>query len=602
MIHRISSSDPRFRTIEFTAGLNLVLAVRTSTASEKDSRNGLGKSSLIDIIQFCLGSGCDKRHRLANPALRESTYSLDLDVPTGRVTASRCPAKPKEVLLTGSIDPLPFKVQKIGAERVVKVNVEDWNTYLGRVWFELEEEDAGKAWTPSYRHLMGYFVRQGKGAYNNPFEYFAKQPTWVAQTCCSHLVGLDWKYAQRWERMREQNRMVKQIRSSADSGLFPHLAGIRKQGELEARKVVLTDKASREMEGLAAFKVHPQFHVLEQEASQLTLQIHEISGQIVSDREMLAFFEASMRDDTPPPDRDVEKIYEQAGVALPGLVKKRFEEVRKFHEDIVRNRRSFLKESRDRLLIQIQDRSARLQELDEQRAKRMAVLNTHGALEEYSRLQGLHSETLQELEAVKGMLAGLRNFEKGSQDLKVEKANLEREQSRDFEAREPTLMPMLSLFNEHAQFLYESAGNLIIQPQPKTGYRFDYSFERKTSSGVDNMAIFCFDLAVSRMWAKAKSGPDFLVHDSLIFDGVDERQVARALELAAQTQAGSQYICCLNSDRIPESSFSTSFNWRKFSRLELRDDDPSGGLFGFRFSSANPTPNLATSQREPRRT
>jgi hypothetical protein len=41
-----------FREVVFTPGVNLVLADRSTTAGEKDTTNALGKSTLIDIIDF----------------------------------------------------------------------------------------------------------------------------------------------------------------------------------------------------------------------------------------------------------------------------------------------------------------------------------------------------------------------------------------------------------------------------------------------------------------------------------------------------------------------------------------------------------------------
>jgi len=89
MIHRVSSSDPRFRTVHLSAGLNIVLAERTDGSSDKDSRNGLGKTSLIEIIHFCLGAGFSKNHRLSHPELRRFIYSIEIDLGPHRFTVSR---------------------------------------------------------------------------------------------------------------------------------------------------------------------------------------------------------------------------------------------------------------------------------------------------------------------------------------------------------------------------------------------------------------------------------------------------------------------------------------------------------------------------------
>jgi uncharacterized protein YydD (DUF2326 family) len=81
------------------------------------------------------------------------------------------------------------------------------------------------------------------------------------------------------------------------------------------------------------------------------------------------------------------------------------------------------------------------------------------------------------------------------------------------------------------------------------------------------------------------TSPGFLIHDSTIFDGVDERQRAEALELAAsESQAhGLLDICTLNSDYIPRNEFSSDFRIEDYIRLRLTDADVAGRLMGVRF-------------------
>jgi uncharacterized protein YydD (DUF2326 family) len=56
MIQKIYASDKRFKAVEFHKGLNVILADRTEGSGEKDTRNGAGKTPLINIIHFCLGA------------------------------------------------------------------------------------------------------------------------------------------------------------------------------------------------------------------------------------------------------------------------------------------------------------------------------------------------------------------------------------------------------------------------------------------------------------------------------------------------------------------------------------------------------------------
>ena len=101
------------------------------------------------------------------------------------------------------------------------------------------------------------------------------------------------------------------------------------------------------------------------------------------------------------------------------------------------------------------------------------------------------------------------------------------------------------------------------------------------------MQIFCFDLMLAELATRRGIGPGFLVHDSHLFDGVDERQVAKALQLGADhAQAiGFQYIVTMNSDALPKDGFREGFDIDTYLLdTRLTDATESGGLFGLRFS------------------
>ncbi len=97
--------------------------------------------------------------------------------------------------------------------------------------------------------------------------------------------------------------------------------------------------------------------------------------------------------------------------------------------------------------------------------------------------------------------------------------------------------------------------------------------------------MFCYDLMLARLWAKRKPSPKVCIHDSLIFDGVDERQRALALEIASAEAHENhfQYICTLNSDYVPWNEFSADFDLKRHIRLTLTDESPEGCLLGIRF-------------------
>jgi len=144
----------------------------------------------------------------------------------------------------------------------------------------------------------------------------------------------------------------------------------------------------------------------------------------------------------------------------------------------------------------------------------------------------------------------------------------------------------MDLFNRNSRFLYDAPGRLIINVGDN-GFQFRVEISRDGSEGIDNMKIFCYDLMLAQLWAESdrESSPRILIHDSTIFDGVDERQVRLALELADRESRiyGFQYICTLNSDMVPYSEFAADFDFDSFVRLRLTDESDEGGLLGIRF-------------------
>ena len=76
-----------------------------------------------------------------------------------------------------------------------------------------------------------------------------------------------------------------------------------------------------------------------------------------------------------------------------------------------------------------------------------------------------------------------------------------------------------------------------------------------------------------------------LVHDSLLFDSMDDRQVASCLNIGARLadEIGFQYIVTMNSDRLAATE-AEGFDRREYVIAPvLTDLGEVGGLFGFRF-------------------
>ncbi len=578
MIHAVRANRESFRTLELSAGFNVVLADRTKESTKKDSRNGLGKTTLVEVIHFCLGASARARQGLRVPALAGWELSLELDVGKRRVTVYRSVDTPRRVEIEGETGGWPA-AERSGERLVMHVN--EWTRILGEEMFGVPSED-GK-YPPSFRSLICYMARRGRDAFSTPFEHYRKQLEWDKQVNNAFLLGLSWENAAAWQKLKDDESVLSALKAAVASGLVEGMMG-GSVGELEAEKVRLEETARRQAEELESFRVHPQYREIEQEASALTQQIHALSNENVTDRRMLGFYQEGLVETGEADPEEVAKLYRQAGVQLPGAVLRRLEQVQSFHIQLVSNRRAFLAAEVERIEAAIETREAEIQRLTARRAELMAILRQHGALDEYTLLQQRHLGTTAQLKDLETRIANMRKFEAGRSALKIEQERLHQRARRDHDERKAIRERAISLFNAHSEALYEAPGRLVIDIGDK-GFRFNVDIERSGSQGIDSMKVFCYDLMVAQLWAGKHPSPGFLIHDSTIFDGVDERQVALALERAAliSRQAGFQYLCTLNSDTLPRQELSADFGIDSFVRLRLTDDKPEGSLLGIRF-------------------
>src|SRR4051812_12364068 len=167
MIHRITSSAETFKTVEFTPGLNTILAERTATSRATDSRNGAGKSLLVEIIHFCLGADF-RGSALDVEPLAGWTFSLEMDLADQRRTVTRSTGTPGRCEVAGDATRWPIKPRQDDAGHFY-FSLEEWRDILGELLFAAPRKAAGEKYYPTFRSLFSYFARRGRTGFATPF-------------------------------------------------------------------------------------------------------------------------------------------------------------------------------------------------------------------------------------------------------------------------------------------------------------------------------------------------------------------------------------------------------------------------------------------------
>ncbi len=80
MIRRFGSDLASFKTLTFKPGLNILLADKSEGANDRQSRNGAGKTSFVELVHFLFGADARKESIFRSDALMEWTFDVAVDV------------------------------------------------------------------------------------------------------------------------------------------------------------------------------------------------------------------------------------------------------------------------------------------------------------------------------------------------------------------------------------------------------------------------------------------------------------------------------------------------------------------------------------------
>jgi uncharacterized protein YydD (DUF2326 family) len=584
MIHQIYSPTlSTFKRLEFRPGLNLIVAVKSPGATDRQTRNSAGKSSFVEIVHFLLGGTSNPDSIFRTPALVAHSFGMKFDVGGRTVTVERSGEPRSKVRLVAGFDESWPKDATVDRETgMASISNEDWKQSLGERVFKLPN-DAPK-FSPTFRSMFGFFARRRDDAgFKDPEAFSQDADPGDVRTGLSYLLGLDWQLARQIRELRERERSLKVLRKELKSGVYGKV--MEPASELKSKVTVTERRLSKMQEDVDSFRVLPEYRELEAEASRIAIDQSELANQNTIDQETIDSLRAALMSELPPDVSDLERVYKEAGVVVSPGAMERIEAARKFHESIIANRRAHLENDIAQLTSQIAKRRSEMERIDARRRQVMEVLSAHGALDQYSKIQSEVTRVRSELIAYKHRLEVADLVETTKTDLALERAQLHKQLMLDHKDRAREIDQAVLQFEELSEFLSEREGTLSITPL-ESGPEFRVDVPSHRSGAVKSMQIFCFDVMLQLIAQRRGVSPGFLVHDSHLFDGMDPRQRGKALRLGAELSVkhGFQYIVTLNSDQLEDADVREHFDPKPYLvEPQLTDATDEGGLFGFRF-------------------
>lgn len=580
MIRRIWSDLPTFRAVEFSDRMNIVLADTNADSEETESTNGLGKSTLLRIIHFCLGSDFARDKTLSHPDLHGVTFSLSIASSELGFEVHRNTASPKKVLVSADfVSELPIELERSGNTAVV--SVEDWRCALS-ARFLPEGRLPGEAmkFSPNFRDISYYLVRLGKEAFAEPQTAFRGQSGLSRRVDTSFLLGLNWPVQRQLHSLQEARKSVgAALKAVAD---FAQSDNEKTIGDLEADRVLLEKTLAVRKNEVSEFNLREDYHDLEIQLQAVDLQIHALVNDNFADGRLLSYYQESalgapLFDANEPVD-----ILRDAGALFRPEALRDLDEVADFHRQVYANRKQFLAAEIVRLRDRVAIRSREIAEAGTLKSDILKTLSSSGALEALIALQRGVSELSLKLEGLKARIEERKRFDRRQDELTRDISQARTLLKQDLDDRRESIDEAIALFGEYTRFLYGVPGKLGVDVN-RDGYQFTFAIDRMGSDGVDQMVVFCFDLVVATLRARRGGQLRWLVHDSSMFADVDQRQYGLALQLAKRVSdaEGFQYICCLNVGALPREHLG-ELDFDSQIKLRLSDDGDEGRLLGLR--------------------
>ena len=564
---------PSFKTVEFNrAGLSFVVGAQKSQEDTARNRtktyNGVGKSLMIELIHYCLGSNANdafKKH------LSAWTFALSIEVDEQTHVITRSAGNPGEILLDE--DEIPLKKLK------------EW---LQSKCFETIPDVKGL----TFRSLIAPFIRSGRGAYerfDRADESDAMNPYW-AMVRTAFLLGLDLPLAQKKYDLRSrQNMLTKTMKQLESDPLFAELLSEDKAGiELTS----LREEEAKLDADLRGFSVAEDYKTIQQDANSLKRDVEAARRELVKVEEGVAQIDRSLETKGDLDPKKIKQLYAEAQAALPEHVQKQIEDVLNFQKELQHRRifrltteRQTLERSRNEIASHVKDLASKLETA-------IRYLGSHVALDEYLAVNQRLNEIRQQIAKLE---ASNEQRERVNRELKTITRDMAEESIRTDDyltAAKPLVDEANGLFRRYTKSLYgnRASGLSILNDggDTLTRYRIEAHISSDAAEGINEAKIFCYDLMVLAL--KRGHSVDCLLHDSSLFHPIDHRQRWAMLRLADSVckAMGIQYIATLNERDISTMQPADAEEREEFDRifsdgniiLRLTDHSPKERLLG----------------------
>lgn len=567
----LNSDINSFHKIEFKRGLNFIVGKRANPniINTKDSYNGVGKSLIIELIHFCLGSNKIKAFQI----LGNHHCFLTIEHNQKIYQIKRCFANKQTIYLDNE-----------------EISINDLKKFLTKICFPSLPQDSEL----SFRSLISRFIRRYKQNYSVYSKYVKGEQPQNTLLNNGYLLGLDVEKILSKIKNKSEFMLLNSTKKSLkeDKLLVEYFEG---KGSIDFRIKDIEDNLKVLMEQQKQFKIAENYNQIEKDADFLARKSGFLSNQVIILKHRIEKINKALEQKETINEDDVRNLYAQINLTLPELVAKTIDEVCDFHKSLYRNRlSSFIiqKQQYERELI---EQEKELFKINEDLNQKIEMLSSCGALEEYNALSENISSIKHQLTKYRDYKQLMIDYEKEIAFSKKRKAEILIENQDYLDNNLDLQEKLMSTFREFSRKFYiDKPSGLSIEinsKDNKLSFDINADIEGDSSDGINEVKIFCFDMTILSM---AKHNVEFLFHDSRLLSNMDPRQRVVWLEIINEyfSENSLQYIASLNEDImltmrdvVDEKKYEELQDiFKKNTRIYLTDENPESKLLGYQLN------------------
>ncbi|ASV31520.1 MULTISPECIES: DUF2326 domain-containing protein [Flavobacteriaceae] len=554
MLIRLYSETNLIDSVPFLNGINIILG-KYSEDKEARGINGIGKSSLVRLIDFALLSGkAEKRFSQKKyDFLRDEEHSLTLEfeVRGKKYFLKRYFSDLKTIFFSNR----PDKYEEYEKSEMPRI--------LEAIFFPTENSEVffeGKR----YGTLMEFFVKDDLQnqqridplnfvSYNANVRDKALYNFYLLNLPTKNLVNFN-DVSKDYE---EKSKTIKGLTNKIKADTGKEVKEFRTEILKIEKQISIIEKSLKDYNFLENHKD------IEGKLTEVISQINEKSTLYHITNRKLEKLKSSYSDVSSIDIDKIQKLYNETLSTFGNFVKKSLDEVIEFKKQLLANRNKYLLDEEKKLTKIIHTALSDLEILEKNRSQLFSLLKEKGALD---RIETTYEKLIEEktlLERNTAIIKEIDEIETIMANTDIVISELKRDIVNEVNEVDKKLNELRLLFQdvlENAIYLDEEFDNsyfdVTINPSSKRNqlpFSINIQIPKADALGQERLKIVSYDLMVflnNRL--NKRNIPDFLVHDG-VFHAISKRTIFNVLNYMyhkANELQNFQYILTFNEDEI----------------------------------------------------